>query len=181
MSKAVLDEKLAKGLDKLDAKPAKAKTKTDKPVAKVQTKSKKAAEDEAEEDDPAPASVGNVWPFRAGSACRYVFRAAFEGVTLKAFAALFEKGGELYKAASHDFMLKVLRQGYAGKRGRHTHTWRLSEDGGRLKPFDVKYLGKPKTAAPAKGKSVEEPAKKTDKPTTKAKPAAAQAKKKKKK
>lgn len=137
---------LADDLKKLDVKTATAKVaKTEKAGAKP-VKAAKATkkEPEAAEDD-GPKELGGVWPWRAGSAMRYVFQSAWEGITLKAFAALFvgkkdgKPAGELHGAANHDYMLKKLRSGSAGKATK-THSWKLSEDGGRLKIYDAKYL-----------------------------------------
>ena len=104
---------------------------------------------------PAPKEVGGVWPFRDGTAMRRAFREIYaaDGLTPKAFANLFRKADEKdgIKAgplfgANHDFMLKVMRSG-ANRSPWHggsvlTHTWRFSEEGGRYRIYDVKYVAK---------------------------------------
>ena len=159
---AVIDEALGKGLDELDAveKPKKAKKKTPKAAAvdtveasgkkkkaekasvKPDKSGKKAAvakpvELPAEGDPPAPPEVVE-WPFRAGSAKRFCFRACYKGVSKKKFESFFQPGilsaeqkaagipqpkltaeekasgqkaGPLYGVAQHDFHLKVQRHG----------------------------------------------------------------------
>jgi hypothetical protein len=143
------------------AKPAKSeKSKVEKPVE---------AKAEPEELYPAPKEVGGVWPFRAGTAMRYVFQAIYEkanGMTPKQFEAMFAapdkkagtEAGPLFgvhaansegnareqAAKSCAFLLKVMRSG-ANCSSWHggstlTHTWEFSEEGGRYKIYNVKYV-----------------------------------------
>ena len=175
---AVLDDKLAKGLDKLDA-PAKATSEKsaksgNKKVNEKKAEKPAAAKAKAEEADqypPAPKSIGGVWPFRDGTAMRYCFYTLFTtegGLTPKAFANLFRKADKAaglksgpLVGANHDFMLKVMKSGVncSSWHGGSvlTHGWKFSEEGGRYRIYDVKFLGKAKEA-----KADAAPAKKTD-------------------
>jgi sigma-70-like protein len=123
--------------------------------SKKEPKAAKKAKEPKEEEEAPPKEVGPRWPFKSGSMMRYCFQMAFEGVKVEALKAEVEKAG--YSWAKQ---LKALRKG--GPRNPRiavTHTWKLNEEGGRLKIYDLKYVGskimeapKGKTKAEGKGK-----------------------------
>ncbi len=136
-----------------DAEPVKAKASAKsgkKAVAKAEKPAKpakvaKKAPVQEEEEDEAPKEVGR-WPFKNGSLMRWSFQSAYDGIKRQEFDDSIKKMNK-----KPEVFLKVLRNGKNGqKTGVPTHSWSLSEEGGRLKISNVKYYGARKSAAEAK-------------------------------
>lgn len=169
--KTKVDEKLAKGLDAIDAavktKKPEASAKTEK-VAPEKKTAKAPAVQSDEQKFPPSREFGGHYPWRAGSAMRYMFLAVFTaegGLSIKKFDALFREptemepakfirrgetpgtygSGPLFSVGTRDYMFAKLRSGSAGKSVK-THTWKFTEEGGVLKIYDVKCLVKAKDA-----------------------------------
>lgn len=129
-----------------------------------------------------PKELGPRWPYKTGSAMLYMFQRMYEGVKTDELKAEIEKSGFKWGP-----MLGTLRREDRYLQRNPTHTWKLKEDGGFLKIYDVKYIGQakapkaetpakaekaPKTEATAAKVSKTEKAAKTEKTkTTKAAPA----------
>lgn len=161
----VINDKLAKGLDELDKPATNKKAASAKPAKAESAKPKKAAAEKAAESDiPTPPKGVPVWPWRQGTAMQYIFMAIYfaeGGMTPKKFDSLFAqadkktgtKAGPLH-TTNRDFMLKVMRSGVNSSSWHGgsvlTHTWKFSEEGGRYRIYDVKYVGKAKEPTPEK-------------------------------
>ena len=84
---------------------------------------------------------GRDLPFKTGSMLRWVFNQLAQpgGVELKALEAKIRKNG-----LSPDFQLTVLRSGKSGDSGLRpypsTHTWKVEEEKGRIRVYDLKRI-----------------------------------------
>jgi hypothetical protein len=154
------------------AKKSKTKTETEKPAKAAKAK-KEDGPEEDEANGPSPKEVGPRWPWKRNSHMRNAFAFVFKYKPTKdEFIEAFKKVG-----GNTVLLLRLLAKGRSGK-GTITHTWKLDESGGKLKVYDIKYLGedgKPasefaKSAKPAKAKT-EAKAKKSGKAKAKAKAA----------
>ncbi len=87
-------------------------------------------------EGPVPKDVVR-WPHKEGSWMRENFMACYHGVKADDLRRSNERRG-----ANWANKLARLRTGYTGEK-RRTHTWKLNEEGGRFKLYDVKYVGKP--------------------------------------
>lgn len=135
--------KVKKAATAKSGKKAVAAAKAEKPVKAK--KAKVAAEEEDEEE--APEEVGR-WPFKRGSFMRWSFQSAYDGIKRQEFDDTIKKADKDPKV-----FLKVLRNGKNGqKTGVPTHSWKLSEEGGKLKISDVKYYG-PRTRKAVEAKA----------------------------
>jgi hypothetical protein len=184
MSKAVdevveVEEDELAGVD-FEEKPAKKATKTSKP-AKAAKATKKSAKAEKSDEKPvtgaaaefwtkydeveAPKEVGGEWPWRAGSLMNRMFQHAYHGVKREELEAQFTKLGRDAK-----MFIRLLRSGQSGK-GAITHTWKLNEEGGKIRPYDVKFHGKEGKAKEAKPKAAKKATKAVAKTAAKKKAA----------
>jgi hypothetical protein len=178
-SRTVAKAKKLKKAEKAEEKPVKvgksAKTeKTEEKPVKAEKAAKKEKEPEVD-PDPAPKEYGGVWPFRPGSVMLYCFRACVEGISKSAFKKMFTPEGDLVgyysedgegnvilkgKAlaakmeSAHDFMLARMKRGVPGRRqDGPSHSWKWTEEGGRYRIYDVRYLlGKKVKAEPVSKK-----------------------------
>lgn len=140
----------------------KASKKEAKVEAATKAKPAKAAKEPAAEQMPAdevkfwtkydetdaPTEVGDEWPWKSGSFMRRMFQHAYHGIKKEELEKRFKSAGR--KA---EIFFRVLRSGKSGK-GVITHTWKLNEEGGKMRPYDVKYLGKSKVAKEPKATKV---------------------------
>lgn len=103
---------------------------------KAETKSKASDEEEDPDNGPSPKEVGPRWPWKRNSHMRNAFAWIYQNKpTEEEFVKAFKKVG-----ANTAGLLRLIRKGRSGK-GFITHTWKVDEQGGRLKIHDVKYLG----------------------------------------
>ena len=140
-SKIMADEDVATANEEVkeveDAvKNVKGKAKAKKKAVK---KAPKAVAKKAKKDlgPPPPKDVGPYWPHKRGSTMQEVFKAAYHGVKIEDLKKELLKTGH---ESTLPIFLQVLRRGYTGE-NRKTHTWKLNEEGGRFKIFDVKFVG----------------------------------------
>jgi hypothetical protein len=140
-----------KGTDKPSAKAGKpAATKTEKPKAAKPAKAEKAAKEIAapptSKKQEIPPEFGDRLPYKEGSWMRFCLLKAAKpgGIKASVLQKLVEEG-----LASWKIQLAALRFGQAGRR-RPTHKWKLSEEGGVLKVYDITPItDKPKKKAKA--------------------------------
>lgn len=148
-------DKPAKAAKKTEAAPAvktgsAKKTKTsapaasDKKSAKKEKAEKPAKAKKTKEPDPdaPPAEIGERWPFKKGSLMLYAFRTCLDGVKTATLEKAVVDAG--YKFAS---ILGAMRRDEKWVQRNPTHTWKLKEDGGFLKIYDVKQIKAKKAAA----------------------------------
>lgn len=87
------------------------------------------------DENPAPKEVGGEWPWRSGSAMTWSFQQALKGIPRASFDKQLKASG-----TNPLSMLKVLRTQRNGtKSGKHTHSWKFSEEGDVLKITGVKF------------------------------------------
>lgn len=110
-------------------KTASASKKATDVAASKEPKSKKAA---SVDEVPVPAAVGSRWPYRNGSCYQWMFQVMYEGAGIKQ-DKLREKLISEGRASTVSMMIKELRGGHTG-----THRWKISEEGGRFRIYDVK-------------------------------------------
>lgn len=121
---------------KTTAKKTTAKKAAPKPAATKKAAKPSAPPKEKDEDAP-PEEIGPRWPFKKNSIRGYAFQRAFKGC----------KTADLKKEVEDlgwDFglVLRNLQRAPHTSASKNTsHTWKLSEEGGRLRVYDVKYMG----------------------------------------
>ena len=148
--------------EEAEAPVVKKKKKVVKEETPVKAKAAKSVT-KATADEDVPKEVGDFWPHKRNSTMQSNFKWAYQGVKASKLQKLVEDVGGSWK-----LMLQILRRGWAGNKY-HTHEWKLNEEGGMLKIYDVKFLGarpgREASAPTAKEKAV----KSAEKETTKAK------------
>lgn len=113
-----------------------------KAAAKPEPKPK-AAKPAKQEEDPPPPECGPRWPFKRNSIRGYAFARALKGVKASELKEIVEK-----QKFNWDLVLRNLRRApHTSAAVNRTHTWSLSEEGGRLKIHSVKYIGEKKKKA----------------------------------
>lgn len=119
-----------------DAKPVKASKAASKTAAKKPAKAAKAKVEDDEEV--APKEVGGQWPWKRGSVMRWMFQQAYGGEKRETLEKEIKRAG-------HDpaLMIRCLRAGKSGK-ATVTHTWKLNEEGGGIRPYAIVFHGKAK-------------------------------------
>lgn len=122
---------------------AKAPAKKDQKPAKAAKPAKEKKEKEADDRGEVPKELGGKWPFRNGSLMDFMWRNMYAGCSQKALhkdviSALVDKG--VAEEDAEKTYKNVFKTG-PGKLHNQTHTWKLNEEGGRYKIYDVKYLG----------------------------------------
>ena len=123
------------------------KVKPEKPV-KVAKVAKAAPVKREDPDGVPPKEVGWRWPFKANSGMRWLFIKMLEGISTKQMpkvratmeAERMDEEGNTQKGYSWPLMLKCMRMCRSGIEPRITHTWKVSEEGGSMKIYDVKCI-----------------------------------------
>ena len=161
---------------KTETKPKAMGHKHKKPAKKAAAKSGKVpvVRLRKPDEEAPPKEIGPYWPFRIGSMMQKVFSLAYKGIPGKKLKAIVERPFEKtckcvpcktkegickHNGCSWRIMLTMLRTEHNdGKHNgeRKTHTWKLSDEDGIIKVYDVKFVGKvakSKAAAAAKSKA----------------------------